>query len=142
MCFFFGVFSLRLCARVVGSSRSTKVCGVITIILLFTYVCCHRLRAQTGVVGLEASAAFEGLSTKEKLYALHLGKADWEGAKICLLQCAPECAPIFSLLQLAFAAQPVSDLLAASKVAGLTDEEISMAMMYSAAFYGNMGNYK
>ena len=42
---------------------------------------------------LDATAAFAGLTTKwhkEKNYAMHLGRADWEGAKICLLQCSPE----------------------------------------------------
>jgi dipeptidyl-peptidase-3 len=91
---------------------------------------------------LDASTAFDGLTPQEQRYALSLGKADWEGAKICLLQCSPESALIFSLLQLVFSAQPVEALLSAAAARGLSDEELQQAIMYAAGFYGNMGNYK
>lgn len=55
--------------------------------------------SETSVVGLDATAAFNGLEAKEKNYAYHLSRADWEGAKICLIQCSAESVPIFSLLQ-------------------------------------------
>jgi len=102
----------------------------------------HTVPADTGVVFLEAGTAFAGLTQKEKAYAHGLGKADWEGAKICLLQCSGESVPIFSLLQLVFSAQPVEELITAAKAKGLTDVEVDQALMYAAAFYGNIGNYK
>ena len=102
----------------------------------------HTIPTETGVACLEADKAWAGLTPKERAYAAALAKADWEGAKICLLQCSLESAPIFCLLQLAFSAQPVPQLLAAGTAAGLTAMELEQAMMYAAAFYGNMGNYK
>lgn len=102
----------------------------------------HTIPAATPVVVLEATKAFEGLSEKEQRYALALSRADWEGSKICLLQCSAESAPIFSLLQLVFSAQPVAELLERAKAKGITDEEAEQAMIYAAAFYGNIGNYK
>ena len=102
----------------------------------------HTIPVETSVVCLAAAAAFEGLSPKERAYALAIGRASWEGAKICLLQCSAESAPIFSLLQLVFSAQPIDELLTAAKAKGLTEDEVSLAMIYVAAFYGNLGNYK
>ena len=105
----------------------------------------HTIPLETPVVELEASKAFEMLTPQEQAYAYALGKADWEGAKINLLQCSVESVPIFSLLQLVFSAQPVEELLAAAKEdsnGNLSDEEIQQAMMYAASFYGNIGNYK
>jgi dipeptidyl-peptidase-3 len=102
----------------------------------------HTIPLDTPVVVLDAAAAFELLSEKEKAYAYHLGKADWEGAKINLLQCSVESTPIFCLLQLSFSAQPLDDLKQAASAKGLTDQEISQALLYAAAFYGNVGNYK
>lgn len=102
----------------------------------------HTIPTDTGVVVLEASTAFNGLTAKEQAYALGLSKADWEGAKICLIQCSPESASIFALLQLAFSAQPVSELCAAAKAKGVTDDEVAEIMIYCASIYGNLGNYK
>ena len=50
----------------------------------------HTIQTETGVACLEADKAFAGLTPKEQKYAMALGKADWEGAKICLLQCSLE----------------------------------------------------
>merc|ERR1719450_1894032 len=103
----------------------------------------YTIPTKTSVVVLDASQAFSGLTDKERAYAYGLSKADWGGAKICLLQCSPESVPIFALLQLVFSAQPVADLIAAAKEkAGLTQEEVDQAIMCAAAFYGNVGNYK
>jgi dipeptidyl-peptidase-3 len=102
----------------------------------------HTIPIETSVVNLDATKAFEGLTAAERQYAHALARADWEGAKICLLQTSPESAPIFALLQLVFSAQPVADLLASARAKGMSDDEIEKAMCYCAAFYGNVGNYK
>ena len=102
----------------------------------------HTIPVDTSVVVLEASAAFAGLTPKERSYALALSKADWEGAKICLLQCSAESAPIFALLQLVLSAQPLEKLQADAKAKGLSEDELNEVMIYCAAFYGNLGNYK
>jgi len=102
----------------------------------------HTIPTETPVVVLEATKAFEGLTDKEQRYALALSRADWEGSKICLIQCSPESVPIFSLLQLVFSAQPIPELIERAKAKGMSDEEVEQAMMYVASFYGNVGNYK
>eukprot|EP00931_Biecheleriopsis_adriatica_P029224 TRINITY_DN17381_c0_g1_i1.p1 TRINITY_DN17381_c0_g1~~TRINITY_DN17381_c0_g1_i1.p1 ORF type:complete len:737 (+),score=131.69 TRINITY_DN17381_c0_g1_i1:84-2294(+) len=102
----------------------------------------YTIPLETEIVELDAMGAFKQLSAKEQAYAAHLAKADWEGAKICLLQCSAESVPIFSLFQLAFSGQELPTLVEAAKAKGLTDQEVSQALMYVAAFYGNLGNYK
>jgi dipeptidyl-peptidase-3 len=102
----------------------------------------YTINAETQVVFLEATEAFNGLTTSEKAYAYALGMADWEGAKICLLQCSAEAAGIFSLLQLVFSAQPLETLKAAAAARDVSDADWDAALLYAAAFYGNMGNYK
>merc|ERR1719401_3079539 len=99
----------------------------------------YTIPLETEVVRLDASTAFSLLTPAEKNYAHALGRADWEGGKICLLQCSAESVPIFSLLQLVFSAQPVGKLLAAAAEKGLSQKEIDVATMYAAAFYGNIG---
>jgi dipeptidyl-peptidase III len=104
----------------------------------------HTIPLDTPVVALDATKAFELLTPHEQAYAYALGKADWEGAKICLFQCSVESVPIFCLLQLVYSAQPILELLEAASAApqSLTENEIAQAILYSAAFYGNLGNYK
>lgn len=99
----------------------------------------HTIPADTSVVCLEAATAFDGLTPKEQAYAYHLSRADWQGAKICLLQTSPESVPVFALLQLIFSAtSSVKVLVAAAKAKGLTDDELGKIMIYCAAFYGNV----
>lgn len=102
----------------------------------------YTIPVQTDVVRLDAEKAFKMLTPKERAYAEALGRADWQGAKICLLQCSAESVPIFTLLQFVCTAQPVAELCDAAKAKGLTEEELAKALMYTAAFYGNLGNYK
>jgi dipeptidyl-peptidase-3 len=101
----------------------------------------HTITLETSVVALEATKAFDGLTLAERAYAHALSRADWDGAKICLIQCSVESTAIFALLQLVFAAQPVVELHAAARKE-LSEEEVAQAMMYAASFYANMGNYK
>lgn len=106
----------------------------------------HTIPTETSVVVLDASKAFMGLTTQEKFYAYYLSKADWEGAKICLLQCSPESPAIFSLLQFVFSFQSVETIVGANSQSsdsdGLIESDIDEALIYTASFFGNMGNYK
>ena len=102
----------------------------------------HTISLDTPVVHLEATAAFQILTEKEQSYAYHLGQADWQGAKICLLQCSVESVAIFSLLQFVFSAQPIEKIKKVAIEKGLSEKEIQQALLYAAAFYGNLGNYK
>ncbi|KAL9953202.1 hypothetical protein ACROYT_G040579 [Oculina patagonica] len=93
---------------------------------------------------LDCRTAFSGLTEKEKLYAHYLCRASWDGALICLLQTSPESPGIFLLLQQLFHAESVEELKerALSSENGPTQEEFENFLIYAAAFYGNLGNYK
>ncbi len=55
----------------------------------------HVVTVEGSVAQLECTEAFKLLTPKERLYAYHVGKAAWEGAKICLLQTSAESPAIF-----------------------------------------------
>ena len=67
--------------------------------------------------------AFQGLTSKEKKYAHHLGSAGWAGSLICLLQTSPESPAIFLLLQRMFGGQSLSSLKETAFKCGLSEEE-------------------
>jgi len=102
----------------------------------------YTIPVETEVVLVDAAEPFSLLTSQEQAYAAALARADWEGAKICLLQCSAESVPIFALLQFVYSAQSVTDLITKAKGKGVTEEEVKHALIYSAAFYGNLGNYK
>lgn len=96
---------------------------------------------------LSCEGAFGGLTDRERLYAFHIGKAAWEGAKICLVQTSPEAPLIFELLQRTFAgcdADPtvIADLGSAATSAGVSDCAFRAFLVYCACFFNNMGNYR
>lgn len=95
-----------------------------------------------GVSTLDASQAFEGLSAKEKLYALHIANASWAGAKICLFQCSFEAPVVFTLLQLTFSGEKDEGFARLKAAAGVSEEDWSAFVTFAAAFYANFGNYK
>jgi dipeptidyl-peptidase-3 len=102
----------------------------------------HAIPASTPVVVLDATEAFQLLSDKEKCYAYWMGQASWKGSLICLTQCSPESSAVFTLLLATFAAQPMEELLARARANGIEQSEIDDILIYSAAFFCNMGNYK
>ncbi|EDV24047.1 uncharacterized protein TRIADDRAFT_63309 [Trichoplax adhaerens] len=90
------------------------------------------------------SVAFNELTNVEKHYAHYLSKASWEGSLIVFLQTSPESPIIFLLFQSLYSAQTVDELKAACQSIpnGPSDAEFHALLIYSAAFYSNMGNYK
>ncbi|TFJ82224.1 hypothetical protein NSK_006553 [Nannochloropsis salina CCMP1776] len=91
---------------------------------------------------LDAGQAFDGLSANEKLYALHIATASWEGAKICLFQCSYEAPVIFTLLQLTFSGEKDDGFERLKAAAGVGEEEWRAFLTFAAAFLANMGNMK
>ncbi|XP_017782007.1 PREDICTED: dipeptidyl peptidase 3 [Nicrophorus vespilloides] len=102
----------------------------------------HILPNDSPVVYLEATAAFNGLTEKEKLYAYHLSQASWVGGLVTLIQTSAESAPLFVLLHKLFLAQKPADLKAGALKAGLTEDEVTALLIYTAGVFSNSGNYK
>lgn len=97
----------------------------------------------TGLCLLDCSAAFSGLTDREKLYAHYISQASWYGGLIVLIQTSPESPGIFLLLQKVFRGQTVDQLKEATTKEGLlTEEQFQAVLIYASAFYANMGNYK
>ncbi|KAF4526593.1 hypothetical protein B566_EDAN006408 [Ephemera danica] len=95
------------------------------------------------VVSLDCEAAFEALTSQEKLYAHHLSQAAWNGGLIVLVQTSPESPLIFVLLRKLFSAQPVSELKnVALQEVKLSEEEFQAILVYACGVFTNSGNYK
>lgn len=94
------------------------------------------------VIMLDANAAFEALSPREKLYAHYLSRASFFGGLIVLLQTSPESPQIFRLIQKLHLGQSTEELKAAAIKAGLTEEDFQAFLVYGSGVYANMGNYK
>ncbi|KAL8603617.1 hypothetical protein ACOMHN_005559 [Nucella lapillus] len=96
----------------------------------------------TPVAMLDCVEAFNGLMDREKLYAHYLGQAAFAGGLIVLFQTSPESPGIYLLLQRVFRESSIDDLKTAATANGVSDEEFQAFLVYAAAFYCNMGNYK
>uniref|UniRef100_A0A6P7FY09 Dipeptidyl peptidase 3 n=1 Tax=Diabrotica virgifera virgifera TaxID=50390 RepID=A0A6P7FY09_DIAVI len=94
------------------------------------------------VVSLEVKSAFDGLTTKEKLYAHHLSKASWHGGLITLLQTSPESGPVLVLLHKLFSSQSPTDFKAKAISSGFTEDEVTAVFVYTCGVFTNSGNYK
>ena len=93
---------------------------------------------------MDAEKAFHGLGDKEKLYAHHLSKASWFGSLAVLFQTSPESPLIFVILRKLFTSESLESLKtrALSDKVGLTEDQWKAFVVYAAAFYSNMGNYR
>lgn len=98
--------------------------------------------SNTDVALLDCQEAFNGLSEKEKFYAHHLAQAGFKGGLIVLFQTSPESPGIFVLLQKLFGAQSPDEVATLALSNGFSEEDVNAFLMYAAAFYSNMGNYK
>ncbi|XP_008331494.1 dipeptidyl peptidase 3 isoform X2 [Cynoglossus semilaevis] len=95
-----------------------------------------------GISALDCGEAFRLLSPQEKMYSHYLSRAAWYGGLAVLLQTSPESAEIFVLLQKIFRKQTPSQLAEVATAAGLSADEYQAFLVYAAALYANMGNYK
>jgi dipeptidyl-peptidase-3 len=118
------------------------VCGTCSSISAETIDSVYSIPTTTPICRLEVRTAFHGLTDRERAYAYWIGRASWDGAQICLAQTSPESVPIFCMLLTAFKAQPIERLVERALARGCTQVEIERSLMYSAAFFSNMGNYK
>ncbi|GFR99722.1 dipeptidyl peptidase 3 [Elysia marginata] len=96
----------------------------------------------TDVALLDCQEAFNGLTEKEKLYAHHLAQAGFKGGLIVLFQTSPESPGIFVLLQKLFGTQSPEEISTLALSNGFSEDDVKAFLMYAAAFYANMGNYK
>ncbi|CAN7936879.1 unnamed protein product [Ixodes hexagonus] len=101
---------------------------------------------ETPFVKLACDVAFEGLTEREKCYAHYLCRASWYGGLIVLFQASrsPSKSPlIFLLLERLFRSQDLDSLRSlATEQCDFDEEEFKALLVYAAAFYSNMGNYK
>lgn len=83
---------------------------------------------------------FEGLTDREKLYAHHLGKAAWGGARIILRQTSPEGTGILDFILKAHSACGGEWKLLTDKC-GVTADELAEFLEFAGMFLSSMGNY-
>ncbi|GFF22150.1 isoform 2 of dipeptidyl peptidase 3 [Aspergillus udagawae] len=89
---------------------------------------------------LSVAASFEGLASKEKLYAHHTARAAWHGTRIILRQVSPEANDIFDLIMaLHHSCDGQWEQLAGRAQVDMT--EVEKFLNYAAAFLSNIGNY-
>lgn len=86
----------------------------------------YTIPLDTPVSRLDASQAFKGLSTKEKLYCHYLCRAAWEGSSICLLQTSPESVPVYLLLKELFSRESVTSLREATSKQSVSDDQFKV----------------
>lgn len=93
------------------------------------------------VATLAADEAFKGLTAREAAYARAVADACWAGFPICWLQSSPEAPALFVLMQLVFH-RGVDALRSAASAAGVSAEEFSRFLAYSATVIDNAGPYR
>ncbi|KAF7126245.1 hypothetical protein CNMCM5793_002740 [Aspergillus hiratsukae] len=89
---------------------------------------------------LSVAASFEGLTSKEKLYAHHTARAAWHGSRIILRQVSPEANDIFDfIMALHHSCNGQWEQLARRAQVDMT--EVEKFLDYAAVFLSNIGNY-
>ncbi|MAG56679.1 MAG: hypothetical protein CMJ83_10350 [Planctomycetes bacterium] len=89
---------------------------------------------------LDATAAFEKLTAREKHYAHWMSVASWVGAVICFEQVSAESPAILELLLHVYSRDRVTLRKEATR-RGVTDQELHWLDGYAARFLSNTGNY-
>ncbi|ORX57056.1 dipeptidyl peptidase III [Hesseltinella vesiculosa] len=100
--------------------------------------------AKTPFSLLEAKPYFDTLSNTEKLYAHHMSRAAFNGARITLIQTNPEANAIYDLIMNLFSTQ-AGDLVSSQSLqekSGVSAEAFDALLQYCGQFLGNLSNYK
>ncbi|KAF3933402.1 hypothetical protein ABW19_dt0207713 [Dactylella cylindrospora] len=92
------------------------------------------------VKSLNARRIFETLTPKEKLYAHHLSRASWQGARIIMAQVSKESESIYDLILELYAISN-GDWKGYGEKIGVAEDDITKFLEYAATFLHNMGNY-
>ena len=89
---------------------------------------------------LDIAAAFDGLDHRSQLYAYHLSRAAWHGARIIMRQVSPEAEGIFDLILELYRVCSGSWEDFADKC-GVSRSECINFLEYAGTFLSNVGNY-
>ncbi|QKX57989.1 uncharacterized protein TRUGW13939_05109 [Talaromyces rugulosus] len=95
---------------------------------------------QPQIFQLSVVAAFDALTSSEKLYAHHMSRAAWAGTRIILRQVSPEANGIFDLI-IALHHACDGQWEALSQRTGVGMPDIDRFLDYAATFLSNVGNY-
>ena len=89
---------------------------------------------------LDIVKVLEGLAQNEKLYAHHMARAAWSGARIVMRQVSPEAESVFDfILEVHKSCNGKWDDLL--NCCGVSKHELDAFLEYAALFLGNVGNY-
>jgi len=95
---------------------------------------------ETNVHFIDCSPAWPLLSKEERLYIYHFARASWEGAKICAFQRSYESPGLFVLLRAIFS-EGCESLKGKALAKGITEDEWTNLLVFSAAALQSIGNY-
>ena len=93
---------------------------------------------------LSVEAAFNQLDPREQLYAHHMAKAAWSGARIIQRKVSPESSGIFDFIMRLYEACKNSyrgDWDALANACKVSHADVNAFIEYAATFLSNMGNY-
>lgn len=93
---------------------------------------------------LSVARAFNGLSSREQLYAHHLAKAAWFGTRIILRQVSPESNAVFDLIMQLYESckdQFRGEWHVLADACKVPRAEVNAFVQYAATFLSNVGNY-
>jgi len=100
----------------------------------------YKASATVPVCRLEIRKHFDGLTDKQKAYAHYISRASWLGTRIVLRQVSVEAETIYNLILALFPSSEAITVLKTSS--GVSEQEFTDCLQYSAQFLGNLGNYK
>ena len=89
---------------------------------------------------LDISDVFNGLTHREKLYAYHMSRAAWAGARIIMQQVSPESESIFDLI-LDLHRSCAGNWTALAERIGVSHYDVECFLEYASTFLSNLGNY-
>ena len=92
------------------------------------------------VYRLDVGHAFAGLESQEKLYAHHMSRAAWLGARIIMNQVSPESEGIFDLIMELHSAC-AGDWHRLAQQFCVAPADLNKFLDFAATFLSNLGNY-